>query len=73
MKYHIVICFILNVLIWKLGSNDPYALRGPGSGFALCWEGNPKLLINHKNEQNELVQLTSDSLKFIIPKCVLLC
>lgn len=49
------------------GSNDPYTLRGPGSGFALCWEGNPTLKINHPNPQKELVQLTSDSLMIIVP------
>ncbi|EKM59200.1 uncharacterized protein PHACADRAFT_169675 [Phanerochaete carnosa HHB-10118-sp] len=49
------------------GSNDPHALRGPGSGFALCWEGSPTLRINHPNPQHELIQLTSESLMIIVP------
>ena len=52
------------------GSNDPHTLRGSGSGFALCWEGNPRLLINHPNEENELIQMLSESMMIIVPKCV---
>lgn len=50
------------------GSNDPYSLSDTGSGFALCWQGNPQLLINQKNDQNEVVQMLSDSMLIIIPK-----
>ena len=45
-------------------------MGGEGAGFALCWEGNPQLLINQKNEQNELIQMISESMSIIIPKYV---
>ncbi|KAI0347243.1 hypothetical protein BDW22DRAFT_1322640 [Trametopsis cervina] len=49
------------------GSNNPHSLREKGSGFALCWKGNPQLLIGQQNDQNELVQMLSDSMLIIIP------
>ncbi|KAJ3537089.1 hypothetical protein NM688_g6737 [Phlebia brevispora] len=49
------------------GSHDPHGLRGTGAGFALCWQGNPQLLINQENEQNELLQVVSDSVLLIAP------
>ncbi|KIP10738.1 hypothetical protein PHLGIDRAFT_22173 [Phlebiopsis gigantea 11061_1 CR5-6] len=52
----------------KVSSTDPNMLRGTGPGFALCWEGNPELLINHKNEQNELIQMLSESMMIVVPK-----
>lgn len=42
-----------------------------GAGIALCWEGNPQLLIGQKNDQNELIQMVSDSMLIIIPKYVM--
>ena len=50
------------------GSHDPEGLGGTGAGFALCWQGNPQLLINQPNDQNELIQVVSDSVMIIIPK-----
>ena len=50
------------------GSRDPYDIRGYGAGFALCWKGNPQLLIGQPNEANELIQVVSDSMLVIIPK-----
>ncbi|KAI0081718.1 hypothetical protein K474DRAFT_1133165 [Panus rudis PR-1116 ss-1] len=49
------------------GSRDPYDLRGAGAGFALCWRGQPKLLIGQPNEQKELIQVISDSMFITIP------
>ncbi|KAI0719613.1 golgi-body localization protein domain-containing protein [Cerioporus squamosus] len=49
------------------GSRDPYEIRGHGAGFALCWKGNPQLLIGQPNEANELIQVVSDSMLVIIP------
>ena len=50
------------------GSRDPYDLKGRGAGFALCWKGNPKLLIGQQNVQDELVQVISDTMLIIVPK-----
>ncbi|THH02741.1 hypothetical protein EW026_g149 [Hermanssonia centrifuga] len=49
------------------GSHDPHGLHGMGAGFALCWQGSPQLFINQKNDQNELIQVSSDSTLVVIP------
>ena len=54
-----------------LGSRDPYELSGTGAGYALCWRGNPSILIGQPNEQGELIQVKSDSMLIVIPKYVL--
>ncbi|KAI0702885.1 golgi-body localization protein domain-containing protein [Cytidiella melzeri] len=61
------VLFDHDVHLHMKGSSDPHSLGGTGSGFALCWQGNPQLLINQKNDQNELVQMLSDSMSIIIP------
>ena len=58
-------------LISVIGSRNPYDIRGHGAGFALCWRGNPQLLIGQPNEAEELVQVISDSMLIIIPKYVI--
>ncbi|THH32898.1 hypothetical protein EUX98_g1269 [Antrodiella citrinella] len=50
------------------GSRNPYDLRGAGVGFALCWKGRPHILIGQPNEQNELIQVVSDTMAITIPK-----
>ena len=54
--------------IMYAGSHNPEGLGGTGAGFALCWQGNPQLLINQPNDQNELIQVVSDSVMIIMPK-----
>jgi hypothetical protein len=51
-----------------LGTRDPYILHDEGAGFALCWKGNPKLLIGFPNDVNEIIQVSSDTMSIIIPK-----
>lgn len=51
-----------------IGSPSPFELQDYGAGFALCWRGKPKLLIGQENEQNELMQLVSESMLITIPK-----
>lgn len=60
--------FIINC---NIGSRDPYELRGYGAGFALCWKGSPSLLVGQPNDAGELIQVKSDSMLVIVPKCVL--
>ncbi|KIY49303.1 hypothetical protein FISHEDRAFT_9609, partial [Fistulina hepatica ATCC 64428] len=52
------------------GSRDPQNILDDGAGFALVWQGNPKLLIGHHNDDDELVQVISDSMFIVIPKFV---
>lgn len=49
------------------GSRNPYEVSGTGAGFALCWQGSPRLLINLPNEQKELAQVISDQMLITIP------
>ncbi|TCD68203.1 hypothetical protein EIP91_011375 [Steccherinum ochraceum] len=50
------------------GSRNPYDLRGSGAGFALCWKGHSHILIGQPNDQNELIQVVSDTMLITIPK-----
>ncbi|KAF5344064.1 hypothetical protein D9758_008855 [Tetrapyrgos nigripes] len=50
------------------GLRDPHDTLTAGSGFALVWEGNTKLLVGRKNEEGELVQIISDTMSIAIPK-----
>ncbi|KAH8105900.1 golgi-body localization protein domain-containing protein [Cristinia sonorae] len=49
------------------GSRNPYELRDNGAGFALCWKGHPQILLGQPNEQNELIQVISDSMLITVP------
>ncbi|KAF8897633.1 golgi-body localization protein domain-containing protein [Infundibulicybe gibba] len=49
------------------GARDPHSILDAGAGFVLAWQGAPQLLINHKNEDNELIQVKSDSMLVAIP------
>lgn len=42
-----------------------------GAGFALCWQGKPQINIGSRNRDRELVQVYSDSMSIIIPRCVI--
>ncbi|KAI0796722.1 golgi-body localization protein domain-containing protein [Abortiporus biennis] len=61
------VLFAHEVHLHMKGSLNPYELRGSGTGFALCWKGNPRLLINQQNDQNEIVQMISDSMLIAVP------
>ncbi|KAJ6539449.1 golgi-body localization protein domain-containing protein [Mycena capillaripes] len=49
------------------GSRDPYNVTGAGAGFALAWQGSPRLLVGHENSDKELIQVKSDSMVIAIP------
>ena len=53
-----------------LGSRDPYHIIGVGAGFDFRWDGNVTLKVGYRNDENELIQLTSNSMVITIPKCV---
>ncbi|KAK2466286.1 hypothetical protein APHAL10511_001928 [Amanita phalloides] len=61
------VMFASEVLLHLKGSRDPHDVNDAGAGFVFCWQGNTKLLINRENSDEELVQVTSDSLIFAIP------
>lgn len=60
--------YTLYLSLFFTGSRNPYDLRGAGAGFALCWKGHPQLLIGQPNEQNELVQVISDTMLITVPR-----
>ncbi|KAG1752693.1 golgi-body localization protein domain-containing protein [Suillus paluster] len=62
------VSFTNEVRLYMKGTRDPYTLHDEGAGFALCWKGNPKLLIGFPNDVNELIQVSSDTMSIIIPK-----
>ncbi|KAG0709732.1 golgi-body localization protein domain-containing protein [Suillus ampliporus] len=64
----IEVSFTNEVRLYMKGTRDPYTLHDEGAGFALCWKGNPKLLIGFPNDVNELIQLSSDTMSIIIPR-----
>lgn len=68
--WRLKVLFAGDIHLHMKGSRDPYSLKGPGAGFALCWSGNPQLLIGQPNDQNELIQVISDSMLVIIPNLV---
>ncbi|KAK7061817.1 golgi-body localization protein domain-containing protein [Favolaschia claudopus] len=49
------------------GTRDPYIVNGAGAGFVLAWQGSPKLMIGHSNDDRELIQVTSSSMVIAIP------
>jgi DNA transposition AAA+ family ATPase len=53
------------------GLRDPYIVHGAGAGFALAWQGNPRLLVAQKNHHKELIQVFSESMVIAIPEYVL--
>lgn len=56
----------------NLGSRDPYILENEGTGFALCWQGQPNIKIGFESETAELVQVTSEKMLILIPKWVVI-
>ena len=69
------------ILHWKLrasfegdvhfhikGSRDPYTVLHNGAGFALCWSGNIRILIDQPNADGELIQVISDTMSVAVPK-----
>ncbi|TFK55958.1 hypothetical protein OE88DRAFT_1731595 [Heliocybe sulcata] len=65
--WQIQVIFDNEVHLHMKGSRDPYELSGHGAGFALCWQGNPRLDIGLANEDKELIQMTSDTMLVVIP------
>ncbi|KAF7292415.1 hypothetical protein HMN09_01225600 [Mycena chlorophos] len=49
------------------GLRDPYIIHGTGAGFALAWQGSPRLLIGQKNHHQELIQVFSESMVIAVP------
>ncbi|KAF9226562.1 hypothetical protein BS17DRAFT_728145 [Gyrodon lividus] len=64
----IEVSFKEEVRLYIKGNRDPYALDNDGAGFALCWQGEPQINIGFRNEDHEIVQVTSDTMSIIIPK-----
>ncbi|KAG2156152.1 golgi-body localization protein domain-containing protein [Suillus clintonianus] len=64
----IEVSFTNEARLYMKGTRDPYTLHDEGAGFALCWKGNPKLLVGFPNDVNELIQVSSDTMSIIIPK-----
>ncbi|KXN86435.1 UPF0648 protein C3H5.09c [Leucoagaricus sp. SymC.cos] len=50
------------------GSRDPVHIADSGTGFVLVWRGSPEWLIGYSNEQQELMQVTSDAMLIAIPR-----
>ncbi|KAH9943489.1 golgi-body localization protein domain-containing protein [Epithele typhae] len=67
LHWRVRVLFRDQVHLHMKGSRNPYDIRGHGSGFALCWRGNPQLLVNEPNEAGELVQVMSDTILLIVP------
>ncbi|KZT20386.1 hypothetical protein NEOLEDRAFT_1122781 [Neolentinus lepideus HHB14362 ss-1] len=65
--WQVRVMFDNEVHLHMKGSRDPYEVSGHGAGFALCWQGKPRLDIGLSNEDNELVQMTSDIMLVVIP------
>lgn len=53
-----------------LGSRDPYHISGEGAGFDFHWEGGVLLEAGYPNNENELIQLTSETMEVIVPEYV---
>jgi hypothetical protein len=51
-----------------LGTRDPHHLYDAGSGFVLCWQGNPEIRVGYENQQKELIQVLSDDMLIAVPK-----
>ncbi|EGO01866.1 hypothetical protein SERLA73DRAFT_71025 [Serpula lacrymans var. lacrymans S7.3] len=66
--WKIRVSFRNEVRLYMKGSRDPYIVRDEGAGFALCWQGLPKVLIGFANEDQEVVQVVSDTMLIMIPK-----
>ncbi|KAF8556963.1 hypothetical protein OG21DRAFT_1435884 [Imleria badia] len=64
----IEISFKEEIRLYIKGNRDPYVLDNDGAGFALCWQGEPRLSIGSRNKDREFVQVTSDSMSILIPK-----
>ncbi|KAI9001069.1 golgi-body localization protein domain-containing protein [Trametes punicea] len=67
LHWRVRVDFVDEVHLHMKGSRDPYELRGYGAGFALCWKGNPSLLIGQPNDAGELIQVKSDTMLVIVP------
>ncbi|KDQ64599.1 hypothetical protein JAAARDRAFT_145519 [Jaapia argillacea MUCL 33604] len=65
--WEIRVHFADEVHLHMKGSRDPYDVAHHGAGFALCWQGKPRLNIGVDNPERELVQLTSENMLLVIP------
>ncbi|OSD04190.1 hypothetical protein PYCCODRAFT_1476242 [Trametes coccinea BRFM310] len=65
--WRVRVTFANEVHLHMKGSRDPYELRGYGAGFALCWRGNPSLLVGQPNDARELIQVKSETMLIIVP------
>ncbi|KAH7921808.1 hypothetical protein BV22DRAFT_1114199 [Leucogyrophana mollusca] len=68
LHWKIQVSFTDEVRLYIKGTRDPYTLQNDGAGFALCWQGHPKILIGFDNDDKELVQVLSDTMSIIIPE-----
>lgn len=50
------------------GSRDPYHVTGEGAGFDFYWDGGVLLQVGYPNTEQELIQLTSESMIVTIPE-----
>lgn len=53
-----------------IGSRDPYHIIGTGAGFDFRWDDNVAISVGHENNEEELIQLTSNTMLITIPEYV---
>ncbi|KAH7914213.1 golgi-body localization protein domain-containing protein [Hygrophoropsis aurantiaca] len=68
LHWKIRVSFADEVRLYMKGTRDPYTLQNDGAGFALCWKGHPRILIGFNNDNEELMQVLSDTMSIIIPQ-----
>lgn len=67
LHWRVELSFAGQVHLNLKGSRNPYSIDGSGAGFAFCWNGNTRMTIGHKNEDQELLQVISDNMLIVIP------
>ncbi|TFK43439.1 golgi-body localization protein domain-containing protein [Crucibulum laeve] len=65
--WNLLASFAGDVRLYLKGSRDPYDIRSTGAGFVLSWQGAPELRVGYKNDQRELIQVTSKTMCIAIP------
>ncbi|KAF8974465.1 golgi-body localization protein domain-containing protein [Flammula alnicola] len=61
------VSFSGDVRLYMKGTRDPHNISDTGSGFVLCWQGNPEIRVGYDNFQKELIQVMSDGMLIAVP------
>jgi len=56
------------LILIATGSRDAVCTADAGAGFVLVWRGSPEWLIGYPNDEQELMQLTSEMMLIAIPR-----